>query len=113
MMKEQDVLRVVEGLTITRLRICVEEEWIRPSQSLGAGDGDRVFDELDVARLRLISELLDDLAVNHDAVPIILSLIDQTHGLNRRIRAFQDVVSDLDEAVATKIALHLKAELGD
>lgn len=109
MMKERDVLKSVEGLTVTRLQVCIEEEWVRPAEPLDGSEGERVFDELDIARLRLISELVDDLAVNNDAVPIILSLIDQAHALDRRLRALQEAVSGLDDAVTAEIAARLKA----
>ena len=85
MMKEKDVLAQIEGLTVTRLRICIEEAWVRPAR----GAAGHVFDNLDVARLRLISELTTDMEVNDDAVPIILSLIDQIHSFRRRLRALE------------------------
>lgn len=94
MMKEQDVLAQIEGLTIARLHICINEAWVRPRRS----DTSHVFDDLDVARLRLICELCEDMAVNDDAVPIILSLIDQLHELEHRIRALERESSNLGDA---------------
>ena len=59
----------------------IECEWIRPARRSPCE-----FDEEDLARARLIRELTDDFEVNDDAVPIILNLLDQIHGLHRKIR---------------------------
>jgi len=104
MMKEQEVLARIEGLTVTRLRICIEEAWVRPMRDTGG----HVFDDMDVARLRLISELTEDMAVNDDAVPIILSLIDQMHGFRRQLRALEQAVSAQGDAVTADVATLLR-----
>lgn len=71
----------------TRLRLEDLQGWIaeghvRPER---AGD-DLVFTELDVERVRLILELRDDMAVNEEALPVVLSLLDQLYALRRRLR---------------------------
>ncbi|MEQ9491326.1 MAG: chaperone modulator CbpM [Alphaproteobacteria bacterium] len=105
MIKEEDVLARIEGLSNSRLRICIEQSWVVPAQTeIGP-----VFDELDVARLRLIVELIDDLAVNEEAVPIILSLIDTGHGLNRKLRLLEQAIAEQESTVREKIAHCLKA----
>jgi chaperone modulatory protein CbpM len=104
MMKEKDVLAQIEGLTVTRLRICIEEAWVRPARDTAS----HVFDDLDVARLRLISELTEDMAVNDDAVPIILSLIDQIHSFRRQLRALEQAVSAQGDAVRADVAALLR-----
>ena len=48
---------------------------------------DLIFTEIDVERVRLILELRDLMQVNEEALPIVLSLLDQIYGLRRRIRA--------------------------
>ena len=48
---------------------------------------DLVFTEIDVERVRLILELRDLMQVNEEALPIILSLLDQIYELRRRMRA--------------------------
>ncbi|MEQ8398674.1 chaperone modulator CbpM [Thalassobaculum sp.] len=108
MMLETDVLAQIRGLTRTRLRICIEQEWVRPAR----GDRGHAFDDLDVARLRLIAELTEDLQVNDDAVPIILSLVDQVHGLKRRLRLLDEAIAQQDDAVRGRIAEHVQARDG-
>ena len=46
-----------------------------------------VFTEIDVERVRLILELRDLMQVNEEAMPIVLSLLDQIYELRRRMRA--------------------------
>jgi chaperone modulatory protein CbpM len=48
---------------------------------------DLVFTEIDVERVRLILELRDLMQVNEEALPIVLSLLDQIYELRRRMRA--------------------------
>jgi len=48
---------------------------------------DLVFTEIDVERVRLILELRDPMQVNEEALPIVLSLLDQIYELHRRMRA--------------------------
>lgn len=105
MMLEPYVLAQIEGLTLTRLRVCIEQEWVRPAR----GDHGHAFDALDVARLRLIAELTEDLQVTDDAVPIILSLVDQVNTLKRRLRLLDAAVAGQDDAVRTAIAERVRA----
>jgi chaperone modulatory protein CbpM len=56
----------------------IVKEWIVPA------DSERhCFDEEDIARVRLISELLNELEVGENAIPIILNLLDQIHVLRK------------------------------
>jgi len=48
---------------------------------------DLVFTEIDVERVRLILELRDVMQVNEEALPIVLSLLDQLYELRRKMRA--------------------------
>jgi chaperone modulatory protein CbpM len=48
---------------------------------------DLIFTEIDVERVRLILELRDLMQVNEEALPIVLSLLDQIYALRRRMRA--------------------------
>ena len=65
----------VSGLDPDDLERWILNSWVRP-----AGNADRYeFREIDVARVRLIQELRDELQVNEDAIPVVLSLLDQLH----------------------------------
>lgn len=88
MMTETEVIADIDGLSRRRLEICIRESWVTPAQS----ERGYVFDELDLARLRLIAELANDLLIDDHAMPVILSLIDQMHGLRRRLRELDDAL---------------------
>ena len=107
MMKEHEVLTRIEGLTRERLRICVTEAWVKPA----ASDDGHLFDDIDVARMQLIVELVKDLQVNDDAVPIILSLIDQVHALRQRLGALDRAIAAQDAGIRAEIAAQLAAKL--
>jgi hypothetical protein len=53
---------------------CIHEHWIVP-----AAPEEPALDEEDLARARLIHELMDDLGANAESVPIILHLLDQLY----------------------------------
>jgi chaperone modulatory protein CbpM len=67
---------------VRALNAWIEAGWLRP---LGS-DLEPEFSEIDLARVRLISDLRSDLGVNDEGVAIVLDLIDQIHGLRRLVR---------------------------
>ena len=71
------------ALTPDDLRRWITEGHVRTDR---AAD-DLVFTEIDVERVRLILELRDVMQVNEEALPIVLSLLDQLYELRRRMRA--------------------------
>lgn len=62
--------------------IYVEREWIAPALR----EHPVLFDEEDVARIRLIRELQTDLGVNDESVPLVLHLLDQIYHLRAHLR---------------------------
>jgi chaperone modulatory protein CbpM len=69
-------------LDVQALDAWIEAGWLRPHGSQSS----REFSDIDVARARLIGDLRGDLGVNDEAVPVVLDLIDQIHGLRRLVR---------------------------
>lgn len=59
---------------------CLRAHWVVP-----AFPEESALDEVDVARLRLIRELVQDFGVNDEAVPVILHLLDQLHTLHEAL----------------------------
>jgi chaperone modulatory protein CbpM len=57
------------------------EEWLLPSEE----QNQILFSEADIARARLIGELIDDLGVNTEGVSVVLSLLDQIHSLRKAV----------------------------
>ncbi|MFC3057517.1 chaperone modulator CbpM [Paenirhodobacter populi] len=85
MMTETDILTRIDRLTHDRLTLCVTRSWVRPRRSQQGV----VYDDTDLARLRLIVELTEDMAVNDEAVPLILNLIDEVTTLRRGMRTVE------------------------
>jgi chaperone modulatory protein CbpM len=68
------------------LNAWIEAGWLRP----GGNRSSREFSDIDLARARLIGDLRGDLGVNDEAIPIVLDLIDQIHGLRCLVRELLD-----------------------
>ena len=56
-----------------------------------------------MARVRLILELRSDLHINDDALPAVLSLIDQVYGLRRELRSLARAVENEEADVRRRI----------
>ena len=67
----------------------IANRWVRPDRDAGS----YIFHEIDVARVRLIRELRDDLQVNEEALPVVLSLLDQLYDLRRRMAELGDALA--------------------
>ena len=80
---EEQAVLAVERLTATRLRAWVRSDCVRPT----ATPEGAAFTEADLARLELLCELSDDFGLDEDALGVVLSLIDQLHGVRRELRA--------------------------
>jgi chaperone modulatory protein CbpM len=63
------------------LEAWVTEEWLIP----GGSAAEPAFTDADLARAALIRDLKHDLDVNDAGIGVILSLIDQMHGLRRTL----------------------------
>ena len=90
---ERDVMARVERLTIRELRNWVREGWVRPAQ----GEDGPFFDDLDIARVRLLCDLRKDMAIAGDTIPVILSLIDRLHKSQREFRMLQQALDEQPE----------------
>jgi chaperone modulatory protein CbpM len=81
----------------------VERRWVKPVRQ---GD-DLLFDEADAARARLIDELRHDMALDDEAIPVVLGLLDQLHLMRRTLAR---VCAALDE-VAPEVTARLSDRL--
>jgi len=71
-------------LTPARVRLLVRLGMVRPVRAEG---GAVLFDDADIARLRRIRRLAEDLGLNVAAIEVVLHLIDQIEALNREREA--------------------------
>ena len=98
-LRESELVATVDTVSVTELRVWVREGWVRPADD----EAGPVFDEADVARVRLVCDLRDRLEIEEATIPVILSLVDQVHGLRRELRALADAVAQQPESVRRKI----------
>jgi chaperone modulatory protein CbpM len=101
-------MRIHEFLLAARVEATVLETWITagwlmPRRDAAAAD----FSEADLARARLIRDLQHDMGVNDDAIPIILDLIDQVHGLRRMLREVATAVCVQPEEARQRIVARI------
>jgi chaperone modulatory protein CbpM len=89
------VIAQVSGLTRADLERWIAHEWVRPERNADPSSGTEtyVFREIDVARVRLIRELRDEMQVNEEALPVVLSLLDQLYDHRRRLRELGDALA--------------------
>ena len=95
-----DVIALFAGLSRDDVRSWVAQGWV----IAGARDGDLVFDDVDVARIRFIQHLRNDLEIGDEALPAVLSLVDQIYGLRRELKLLADAVDHQPPRVRAKIS---------
>ncbi|WP_193181788.1 chaperone modulator CbpM [Nisaea sediminum] len=103
MREETEILDLFSGLRRETLHLWIERGWLAPAR---AGGGYR-FREIDVARLRLIFEFSTELAMDDEALDVVLPLLDQLHGLRRELQRLAGAVNAQPEEVRARIMAHL------
>jgi chaperone modulatory protein CbpM len=77
---------------------------IRALEMEGRREADEpVFSDLDVARVCLICDLVHDMAVDEETVPLVLSLLDQVYALRRQMNALTGAIQRQPEDVRRAI----------
>lgn len=85
------------------LDIWVEQGWVVPIRD----DGPDTFHDADVARGLLILDLSDSIGVNEEGIDVIMSLVDQVHGLRAKLQALTGAIRDEDAQVRQRIVAGL------
>lgn len=82
----------------------VERGWVVPDSAGTTLE----FHEIDVARVRLIHDLRRDLDIGEDAMPVVLSLLDQVYELRGTLKslllALQSQPPDVQAQLLNKLA---------
>jgi chaperone modulatory protein CbpM len=86
----------------------IEQEWVLPTRQ----DQTHVFNEADIARVRLICELRRDMAVNDEAVPVVLQLLDQIYALRDTLAEFRAAIDAASPAAREEILARLGPKAG-
>ena len=82
----------------------IAQSWVLPIEE----DGELLFNEVDRARIKLIAELLRDLEVNEEAVPVVLRLLDQVYHLRRTLDELRQGIDGLSEAARAELEDQIK-----
>ncbi|MEX0759049.1 MAG: chaperone modulator CbpM [Tistlia sp.] len=100
-----------EGLQVQQVEVesFVQQSWVIPLRE----EGGYFFDEADKARIELIVELRCDMAVNDEAVPVILNLLDQLYGLRRTLGEIREAVRELPPDWRDAFEKRLVGSLGE
>jgi chaperone modulatory protein CbpM len=98
-MTEEELLQLVDGLDAARLEAWRATGWVRPRITAAGFE----YQEIDVARTRLIVEMQDAMALDEEALPVVLSLLDQVYGLRYRLRTLARAVKAQPTEVQARI----------
>ncbi len=96
---QDEVLAIVRGLSAADLDLWVGEGLVAPSRK----HGQIMFDEVDVARLRLIVEFEQDLGIEKTSIPAMLSLLDQLNTVRRDFRLLVAAVEKQKSSIKDEI----------
>ncbi len=111
---EYAVVARVRRLTLRELRFWVRQGWLCPSE----GEAGPIFDELDIARVRLLCDLRKEMSLPNEAMPVVLNLIDHLHRTRRDLRALTRAIEEQPEDVRHSIVsvfhgIHARTTRGD
>lgn len=99
MKTEQQLLSEFSRIERVALHRWIEEGLLQPHSDASG----LLFDDIDEARVTLICDLHYGMGLEHDSLPIIMSLIDQLHSTRHRLRAISAAVSEQSEDIRVGI----------
>jgi chaperone modulatory protein CbpM len=85
----EDLLNRRKELDRRELTRWVENRWVLPERR----NETLIFHEVDVARIELILEIRHEFAIDEEAVPLVLGLLDQVYDLRRQLRRMCDALA--------------------
>lgn len=81
------------------LRVWIAQGWVRPRRERG----EAVFEPVDMARLLLIQDLREHMGVGDEAMPVVLSLLDQLHLARAQMRHLAEAIEATPDASASEV----------
>ncbi|MGV6804978.1 MAG: chaperone modulator CbpM [Ruegeria sp.] len=97
---EEEVVAKVRNLTHARLIEFCEARVVVPVEG---GEG-YSFRAMDVARLELACDLHEQYEMEVEAISMVMSLVDQLHGVRAEMRALVDALGDQPDTVRREVA---------
>lgn len=108
MISEQQLIARMKCLEASVLRRWIELGLVTPHREADAF----VFDDVDEARIALVCDLHYRMGLEHESLPVILSLVDQLHRTRHSLRAIASAVSEQPDEVRVAIATRTRIVLG-
>jgi chaperone modulatory protein CbpM len=99
-----ELLRLHGRLTTVHVERWVARGLLRPA----GGSESWTFEQVDVARARLLAELVDDIGLDDDTVEAVIALIDQVHTLRGQLGLLARAIAEQPPATREAIAAALK-----
>jgi chaperone modulatory protein CbpM len=99
-----ELLHLHAGLSSVRIERWVARGLLRP---LGSIDAWR-FEQVDVARVRLLAELGEDMGLDDDTIEAMVGLIDQIHTLRDQLGQLAHAIADQPPTTREAIAVALR-----
>jgi chaperone modulatory protein CbpM len=100
-MQAEAVLALFPDLGSAELASWVERGWVQPEEGSG-------FHEIDIARVHLIYDLRREMALGEEAVPLVLSLLDQVYELRCTLKSVGDVLRTQPDEVREAVIRSLR-----
>src|SRR5262245_3564349 len=96
-----ELVRHFAELDSVELTRWIENRWVLPEQPRENGRWE--FHEVDIARVELILHVRREFAVDDEAMPLVLGLLDQVYSLRRQMRRLCDAIecqpTDIRDAI--------------
>jgi chaperone modulatory protein CbpM len=103
-----ELLRQMKGLDRRDLIRWVENRWVLPERR----DQTWLFHEVDVARVELIIDIRQEFAIDEEALPLVLGLLDQVYDLRRQLRRMCDALATQPQEVQAAVRRALPSRTG-
>ena len=108
MMDLDELLRLRGGLTSMHVERWVARGLLRPAGTSDAWS----FEQIDLARARLLAELGDDIGLDDDTVETVVGLVDQVHTLRGELHPLAQAIAEQPPATREAIAAALQRLAG-
>jgi chaperone modulatory protein CbpM len=95
---EQVVVEI--GVDRAAVTSWIEQRWVLPETQ----GSELQFDDMDVARLRLIAELTQELEIGNEAIPVVLNLLDQIYELRDKLAVIEHAIEQASPDCRAEIA---------
>lgn len=91
-------------MTVTAIHI---ERWIARGLVRRAAPAE-ALEPIDLARLRLLNELADDIGLDEDTVEAVVALIDQVHTLRGELKLVAEAIAEQPPEMRASLVAALK-----